>query len=91
MNVNKFRVHNVNVQMAVGTIYYCLFFMLQLYFFPVRASLTIEMPSSSFCELDAIDKCKEDECVRYDAYVQKNAPTIFTIYAQGRVNGLNNE
>ena len=57
----------------------------------IHASLTIEMPSSSFCELDAIDKCKEDECVRYDPYVQKNSPSIFTIQAQGRVNDSNKE
>jgi hypothetical protein len=55
----------------------------------VHASLTIEMPSSSFCELDGIDKCKEDDCVRYDPYVQKNSPSIFTIHAQGRVNDSN--
>ena len=55
----------------------------------VHASLTIEMPSSSFCELDRIDKCKEDDCVRYDPYVQKNSPSIFTIHAQGRVNDPN--
>ena len=49
----------------------------------VQASLTIEMPSTSFCELDAIEKCKADECVRYDPYVQKNSPSIFTIYGEG--------
>ena len=49
----------------------------------VQASLTIEMPSTSFCELDAIENCKIDECVRYDPYVQKNSPSIFTMYSEG--------
>ena len=77
-----FRLHICNFMMQ--------FLMLvQLQNVSVHASLTIEMPSSSFCELDGIDKCKEDECVRYDAYVQKNSPSIFTIHTQGRVNYSN--
>ena len=52
----------------------------------VQASLTIEMPSTSFCELDAIENCKADECVRYDPYVQKNSPSIFTIHSEGKLN-----
>ena len=56
-------------------------------FSTASASLTIEMPNQgSFCELDAIELCKEDECVRHDPYVQKNAPSIFTASSQGRVN-----
>ena len=54
----------------------------------VRASLTIEMPSGSFCELDAIEECKENDCIRHDAYVQKTSPSIFTLYAKGRVDDL---
>ena len=63
------------------TIYFCLL-LFQIQKIDVEASLTIEMPSSSFCELDAIEKCKEGECVRHDSYVQKNSPSIFTIFAQ---------
>ena len=54
----------------------------------VQASLTIEMPSTSFCELDAIDKCTADECVRYDPYVQKNSPSIFTMYSEGMITWI---
>ena len=60
----------------------------QLNFGFIRASLTIEMPSGSFCELDAIEECKENECIRHDPYVQKNSPSIFTLYAKGRVDDL---
>ena len=62
----------------------CIWF--QLHFCFIRASLTIEMPSGSFCELDAIEECKENDCVRHDPYVQKNSPSIFTLYAKGRVD-----
>ena len=50
-----------------------------------KTSLTIEMPKGSFCELDAMDECKETDCVRHDPHVQKTSPSIFTLYAKGRV------
>ena len=86
--MTMYRLRNIWFHGTVLNVVCIGFIWFQLNFGFIRASLTIEMPSGSFCELDAIDECKESDCIRYDPYVQKNSPSIFTLYAQGMVNDL---
>ena len=53
-----------------------------------HASMTIEMPRSSFCELDNLDACQAEDCVRYDPHIMKNSPSLITCFAEGRTGNM---
>ena len=55
---------------------------------PGLATLTIEMPQGSFCELDNVSACQFDQgdCLRYDPGVAGEAPSVVTFLTQGKIS-----